>query len=248
MANEARIRANFVGGLVEDNPLASGGTTLTSAGLAALGAVTSAEHIAIVLDPDGRAGNPEVIWVTLHTAAATSATVVRGREGTTARAHERDTPWVHGPTKYDVARLYYSSPTDGVTRTSTTMGALSTPWQLTVKDVLVGQIVELDLMCSMLLSADTMLYAGIARNSDSSLLQRGSGYNAAASTRSGFARISCIDEVPVAGDNVYDVYVASNSGTVTVQHGTLGLSTGATTPWTLKGRSFLTGAVRFKDA
>ena len=101
MANELRVRTNFLGGLIEDNPLASGATTLTSAGLAAMPAIGSTQHMAIILDPDGVGGAPEIVYVTAHTAAATTATITKGQEGTTARAHDRDTPWLHGPTIKD---------------------------------------------------------------------------------------------------------------------------------------------------
>jgi hypothetical protein len=101
VSNELRVRQNFIGGLVEDNPLASGGTTLTSAALSALVAIGSTQHAVIVLDPDGVAGAPEIVYVTAHTGSATTATILRGQEGTTARAHVQDTPWVHGPTVRD---------------------------------------------------------------------------------------------------------------------------------------------------
>lgn len=101
MANEKRVRALAVGGLVEDNPLSSSATTLTSAGLAALPAIGSTEHAVIVADPDGLSGAPEVIYVTAHTAGAGTATIVRGQETSTARQHDRDTPWIHGPTLKD---------------------------------------------------------------------------------------------------------------------------------------------------
>lgn len=104
MANEKRLRAMAVGGLVEDNPLAVGGTTLTSAGLAALPAVTATDHMAVVLDPDGTFGAPEVAWVTLHTAGASTATIARAQESTVARQHDRDVPWIHGPTLWDFER------------------------------------------------------------------------------------------------------------------------------------------------
>lgn len=103
MANELRVRQLAIGGLVEDNPLTNVATTLTSAGLAAVtGGITSAQHMAIILDPDGIDGAPEVSYITALTAAAGSATVVRGQEGTTARQHAAGTPWVHGPTPRDV--------------------------------------------------------------------------------------------------------------------------------------------------
>lgn len=101
MANEKRLRALAVGGLVEDNPLTAVATTVNSAGLAALVAVASTEHAAIVFDPDGVFGAPEIAYVTAHAAAATSATIARGQEGTTARQHDRDVPWIHGPTVKD---------------------------------------------------------------------------------------------------------------------------------------------------
>ncbi len=101
MANELRVRSGFLGGLIEDNPLASGATVLTSAGLAAGPAIGATQHQAITLDPDGLSGNPEIAYITAHVAAATTATILRGQEGTTARAHDRDTPWLHGPTVKD---------------------------------------------------------------------------------------------------------------------------------------------------
>lgn len=103
MANEKRVRALAVGGLVEDNPLAAAGTTLTSAGLAALPAIGSTEHAAIIFDPDGSFGGaPFVKYVTAHTLGAPTATITAAaQEGTTARQIDRDTPWIHGPTVQD---------------------------------------------------------------------------------------------------------------------------------------------------
>lgn len=98
MANELRSRTAFVGGLVEDNPLTSGATTLTSAGLAALATIDSTNHAAIILDPDGIGGAPEIVYVTTHTAAAATATIARGKESSTARQHAQDTPWIHSAT------------------------------------------------------------------------------------------------------------------------------------------------------
>ena len=97
MANEIRVRQNFLGGLVENNPLASTDTTLSSTSLAAMIAVGSTQHLPIVLDQDGRFGDPEIVYVTAHTAGATTATIARAQEGSIARAHIRDVPWVHGP-------------------------------------------------------------------------------------------------------------------------------------------------------
>lgn len=101
MPNDTRVRTGAVGGQVTDNPLTSGAVALNSDGLAAAPVIGSTQQWAIILDPDGEGGEPEVAWITAHTAAATTATIVRGREGTTARAHLRDVFWVHGPTLWD---------------------------------------------------------------------------------------------------------------------------------------------------
>ena len=118
MPNEIRTRSNFVGGLIENTPLTSGGTTLTSAGLANLPAISATEHAALILDPDGIAGNSEIVWVTAHTAFSTTATILRAQEGTTARAHNQDMPWVHTATVRDYEPIYVAY-TPIVTQSST---------------------------------------------------------------------------------------------------------------------------------
>lgn len=104
MANEIRVRTNFIGGLVEDNPLTAAAATLTSAGLAALVSIGATQHAAVVLDPDGINGSPEIIYITAHSATFGTATIARGQEGTTARQHDRDTTWVHSATALDFDR------------------------------------------------------------------------------------------------------------------------------------------------
>lgn len=91
-----RVRTNNVFGTTTDNPLTAGATTMNSAGLANLAAVSSAEAI-IVLDPNRVSGAPEIVVVTAHTGSATSATIQRGQFGTSAREHAQGTEWVHGP-------------------------------------------------------------------------------------------------------------------------------------------------------
>lgn len=87
MANEIRLRPNFVaGGLSAD--MASAATSMSSAGLADLPTVDTTNHAALTLwrtDLAGRVTQKEVVWVTAHTSNATTATIVRGREGTTAQ-------------------------------------------------------------------------------------------------------------------------------------------------------------------
>ena len=99
-----RIRGNNAYGLTTDNPLAIGATTLNSAQLALLPAVSSA-HAVITLDPLRQFGNPEIVVVTAHAGGATAATIVRGQYGTSARAHPVNTTWVHAPINEDVITI-----------------------------------------------------------------------------------------------------------------------------------------------
>lgn len=93
----ARVRTDNVFGTTTDNPLTAGATTLNSAGLANLAAVTAPDEAIITLDPNRVSGAPEIVVVTAHTGSATSATIVRGQFGTAAREHALGTEWVHGP-------------------------------------------------------------------------------------------------------------------------------------------------------
>lgn len=99
-----RLKAAFVSGTILNNPLAIGDTTLSSAGLSTFPTVASPDIGVIVLDPTGSAGAPEVVWVTTHTAAATTATIARAKEGTSARQHAVSVAWVHGPTIMDMTQ------------------------------------------------------------------------------------------------------------------------------------------------
>lgn len=103
-----RIRDNNVFGTTTDNPLSSGATTMNSAGLANLDAVSSA-HAVLVLDPLRATGAPEVVIVTAHTGSATSATITRGAYGTAARSHAQGELWVQPETVDDLIRICTSS-------------------------------------------------------------------------------------------------------------------------------------------
>lgn len=102
----ARLRTNNVFGTITNNPLLIGGTTLSGAGLANLVAVTAPDVAVITLDPNRVHGAPEIVYVTAHTAANTSATILRGQEGTAAREHPNGTFWVHGATALDSERVW----------------------------------------------------------------------------------------------------------------------------------------------
>lgn len=109
MANERRMREAFKAGTITDNPLLVGGTTVNSAAFAGLPVVDSSHFLPIVLDPLGAGNGPEIVWITAHSSAATSATVVRGREGTSAAQHANTTPWVCAPLPSDVTAMAASA-------------------------------------------------------------------------------------------------------------------------------------------
>ncbi|MEX1093346.1 MAG: hypothetical protein WEF28_09330, partial [Acidimicrobiia bacterium] len=82
-----KLYADFIEGTTTTNPLLIGGTTLASAVFEFLPVVASPDTLRLVLDPERVVGEPEVVIVTAHTAAATSVTVTRAADGTTAREH-----------------------------------------------------------------------------------------------------------------------------------------------------------------
>lgn len=81
---------------------AIGDTTLNSANFAGLvgGLLSTTRYVPMVLH-DPSVPVYEVVWITAHTAAATSVTVVRGKEGTAARAWPSQTQWLIAPTVRD---------------------------------------------------------------------------------------------------------------------------------------------------
>jgi hypothetical protein len=97
-----RLFQDFLGGAL-DADLLTAGTSMSSPALAAMLAVASPDTMTIVIDPDGIAGAPETVHITAHTASATTATVTRGQEGTTARDHLSGTDWVAPVTANDLA-------------------------------------------------------------------------------------------------------------------------------------------------
>lgn len=95
-------------------------------------AVASGQIAAVVLDSTATGGAPEIVWVTAHTGGAATATIVRGQEGTTARAHSAGVTCIQGPTKFDFydepwldARLYGLIPAAGTDNTSVLQSCLA---------------------------------------------------------------------------------------------------------------------------
>jgi hypothetical protein len=103
-----RVRDNNVFGTTTDNPLAAGATSFNSLGLVNL-SVIATKHAIITLDPLRQFGNPEIVIVTVHTAAATVATVTRGAYGTAIREHPQGTLWVHAPLDEDFIEIVTST-------------------------------------------------------------------------------------------------------------------------------------------
>jgi hypothetical protein len=99
---ENRLTANYAFGQLT-SAVAITDTTLTSAEFATglpIG-LSTAMYVPISLqDPNTRVC--EIVWATAHTAASTSATVLRGREGLTARAWPAGTLWAVTPTVRDI--------------------------------------------------------------------------------------------------------------------------------------------------
>jgi hypothetical protein len=99
----ARIRSDYVFGTIT-GALTAGTTTLASAALARLPVVTAPDVAAITLH-DQATGVYEIVHVTAHTAASTSATILRAQEGTSAQSWGIGTTWVHGITAYDLSTI-----------------------------------------------------------------------------------------------------------------------------------------------
>lgn len=103
-----RIRANNVYGVISDNPLTAAATTFNSISLPLLPVVASA-HAVVVFDPKRVYGDPEIVVVTVHTAASTVATIIRGQYGTSPRSHPQGTAWAHVPIDEDYIEVLTSS-------------------------------------------------------------------------------------------------------------------------------------------
>jgi hypothetical protein len=108
MPTGPRIRANNIYGVVNDNPLATGSTTFNSVSLPLL-PVVSAAHAIVVFDPKRVYGDPEIVVVTVHTAASTVATILRGQYGTSPRQHPQGTVWSHVPIDEDWIKIVTST-------------------------------------------------------------------------------------------------------------------------------------------
>lgn len=148
MANDKRSRTNLVAGALSAG-ISGADTTISSAGLAGLAVIDATNHAAITIfaaDGNGRILVSEIVYVTAHTAAATTATVVRGREGTSASAWSSGATWAHAPTTRDLSTgtVAFASRTAGeVTFTNTTTWVeMSSALRLVLPNTYAGDVVE----------------------------------------------------------------------------------------------------------
>lgn len=100
----ARLWTDFIEGTI-DTTLNAGDTTISGAFLTNLPAVSSPDFLALVLDPEGVGNGPEIVYVTAHTAAATTATVSRAQEGTSDVQHLSGTKAIHAITKTSMEEM-----------------------------------------------------------------------------------------------------------------------------------------------
>lgn len=143
----SRLRGNFFSGAISDNPLSSGATTINSSQFATLPVVTNPDVLVLTLDPLGAVGAPEIVTVTAHTSSATSVTVTRAAEGTSARSHNQNEVWVWSPTALD----YWPTPADA--SVSALQGTTSTSFvDLTTAGPTVtmttGSLVKVTMFCT----------------------------------------------------------------------------------------------------
>lgn len=95
---------NFISGTLSAG-ITNVETTIAGTALADMVAVAAPDTMYVVLDPEGTAGAPEIVTVTVHTTSATTATVTRASQSTTARAHLINTVFRVAATKADLDQL-----------------------------------------------------------------------------------------------------------------------------------------------
>lgn len=101
MTYENRLPANYAFGTLT-SAAAISDTTLTSTDFATqlASGLSTTNYVPLTLQ-DPSTHLYEIVWVNAHTAAASTCTVVRGKEGTSARAWGTGTLWACAPTLRD---------------------------------------------------------------------------------------------------------------------------------------------------
>ena len=104
MVTTNRLFQDFISFVTDADP-GGAGVTLSAPGLTDLIVVGSPNFVALTLDPQEVFGAPEVVWVSVHTSSATTATIVRAQEGSAARAHAIGTQVILGVTQDSIGEL-----------------------------------------------------------------------------------------------------------------------------------------------
>lgn len=95
----ALLTPNFLAGIITDNPLLVGATSIHDPSLTALPVVNSPDFMWLVLNPTLLTSDPhEVVKVTGHGSGANSATIIKGQDGTADQQWTSGTTWICGPT------------------------------------------------------------------------------------------------------------------------------------------------------
>lgn len=104
-----RYRDNFKSGTLGAD-LLTGATTINFGSDPGFPTIASPTYLAIIIDPEGAANGPEIVWLTAYTATSTTGTIARGQEGTSdpGVTHASGTVWRHGPTIEDFNRFVWS--------------------------------------------------------------------------------------------------------------------------------------------
>lgn len=105
-----RMPADYLFGTLSQ-AAAVGDTSISSASFANLATSYTTSAVLPIVLHNPSTGVREVVWVTAHTAASTSVTVVRGKEGTSAQAWPSGTQWIVAPTAARDGLSAYSAAT-----------------------------------------------------------------------------------------------------------------------------------------
>lgn len=179
---------------------------MSSAGLANLPAVTAANHAVLTIEN-------ELVYVTAHTAAATTATIQRGKEGTSAASHGLNVAWVHGPVASDYDSVLGYAPV-----MSTQAGIATTDTALTGLTVTVTVPYA---QHRVRISAYTEYFSATANNTFVTKIKEGStrlseGVSFQGTAGNGIGVLVVAVVVPSAGVHTYFLAGSVTSGTSTL--------------------------------
>lgn len=89
-----RLHVNFVYGVIKETTLDTA-ITMRSDQFVGLPIIAAPNTLTLICDPVQRTGAPEVVYITAHSSATDTVTVLRGQEGTAARNYIAGDDFVH---------------------------------------------------------------------------------------------------------------------------------------------------------